>query len=361
MLLSNESPDYAMYRALNSSRILPADKHPGVRPLAAGETMMRLISACNMMQTGNQATVACGNTQLCAGTRAGIEGNLHAVRAIWPQSSGWTIDDDGQLVEDKLFTQPEEFEPPDPNAGTSRAADDPKIDRGADPDATRSRFEDDVGFGQALFDAKNAFNSANRYLMLWNVRHRWNKASRFAFNRYKHHNICYLRDDPGKPVYIILSKEGTIQGDVLGAKNYAVAMLPLAENMRIAVPRTVQPWFADDSASAGRARDNAACLKFLMEHGPRYGYFPSPEKSWYICKAKDEPAAIEAFSELNLPIRMTRGHNYLGGFIGSAETKELWVGEKISVWTAAVENLSKIALKWPQTAYAGFTLVLQNE
>ena len=58
---------------------------------------------------------------------------------------------------------------------------------------------------------------------------------------------------------------------------------------------------------------------------------------------------------------MTRGHNYLGGFIGSAETKEIWVGDKISVWTAAVKTLSKIAPKWFQTAYAGFTSVLQNE
>ena len=209
ILLNNESPTYATYRALNSSSILPAEKTPGVRPLAGGESLMRLISACNIVQTGNQATVACGNTQLCANTHAGIEGNLHAVRAIWPQSSGWTIDDDGSFVEDKLYSQPEEKEPPDPNAGTSKAAHDPTIDRGADPDATRSRFKEDVGYGQALFDAKNAFNLANRYLMLWNVHHRWNKASRFAFNRYKHHNICYLRDDPGKPAYVILSKEGT--------------------------------------------------------------------------------------------------------------------------------------------------------
>ena len=97
--------------------------------------------------------------------------------------------------------------------------------------------------------------------MLWNVRHRWNKASRFAFNRYKHHNICYLRDDPGKPAYVILSKEGTIQGDVLRAENYAIAMLPLAEKMRVAVPETLQPWFADDSALSGTAKDNAACLQ----------------------------------------------------------------------------------------------------
>ena len=118
----------------------------------------------------------CGNTQLCAGTRAGIEGNLHTVRAIWPQSSGWTIDDDGNLVEDKLLTQPEEEAPPNSNAGTSRAAHDPTIDRGADPDAIRSQFKEEVGFGQALFDADNAFNWANRYLLLWNVRHRWKKA-----------------------------------------------------------------------------------------------------------------------------------------------------------------------------------------
>ena len=53
-------------------------------------------------------------------------------------------------------------------------------------------------------------------------------------------------------------------------------MLPLAEKIRIAVPRTLQPWFADDSASSNTAKDNAACLQYLMEHGPQYGYFPSP-------------------------------------------------------------------------------------
>ena len=138
-------------------------------------------------------------------------------------------------------------------------------------------------------------------------------------------------------------------------------MLPLAEQMQIVIPRTLQPWFADDSASRGTPKDNAASLPYLMEHGPRYRYFPSPSKSWYICKTADKPAAIEDFQKLNLPIQMTRGYNYLGGFIGSAETKEMWVGEKISVWKAAVKALLTIALKWPQTAYAGFTFVLQNE
>ena len=85
--LSNGSPPYAAYRGLNTVRELAADKRPGIRPLGCGETWMRLIANCNHMQTRELATVACGNTQLCAGLRSGIEANLHAVRAIWPHSA----------------------------------------------------------------------------------------------------------------------------------------------------------------------------------------------------------------------------------------------------------------------------------
>ena len=95
-----------------------------------------------------------------------------------------------------------------------------------------------------------------------------------------------------------------------------------------------------------------------MEHGPRYDYFLSPGKSWYICKDVDEPRAQEAFDCYNLPIQMTRGHKYLGGFIGSLTTKESWINKKITIWTAAVDTLSQIAIKWPQIAYAGFMFYL---
>ena len=70
-------------------------------------------------------------------------------------------------------------------------------------------------------------------------------------------------------------------------------MLPLAEKMQCKILKTLQPWFADDSAAGGAANDNAACLNYLMEHGSRYGYFLSPMKSWYICKEADEPRALE--------------------------------------------------------------------
>ena len=42
--LSNGSPPYAAYRALNAVRVLAVDKRPGVRPLGCGETWMRLMA-----------------------------------------------------------------------------------------------------------------------------------------------------------------------------------------------------------------------------------------------------------------------------------------------------------------------------
>ena len=78
-----------------------------------------------------------------------------------------------------------------------------------------------------------------------------------------------MRDDPGKRAIVIYSKEGTIQGKVFGAANYAIAMLLLAKKKLIEIPKTLQPWFADDSASGGVADDNVACLHYLVEHGPR--------------------------------------------------------------------------------------------
>jgi hypothetical protein len=131
---------------------------------------MRLWSDCSHMKTKVAATNACGNTQLCAGLGSGIEANLHAVRAIWPQSAGWT--EDGTL---------EEEDDGDPSSGTNlrrriqaEGVLAPGTDPGAAEDATFSRYELGTGFGSALFDARNGFNEINRYLMLWNVAHRWN-------------------------------------------------------------------------------------------------------------------------------------------------------------------------------------------
>jgi hypothetical protein len=227
---------------------------------------------------------------------------------------------------------------------------------------SRSHYVPDSGFGTALFDAKNGFNEVNRYLLLWTAAHRWTKASQFAFNRYRHQNIVNARDRPGKPPIRILSREGIAQGCSLSMNLYGVAAhLSLLKRMRVSVPDALAPAFADGTAAAGKAVHNVACLSYLVRHRPRYGYFPEPGKSWYICKAEDKAVARHAFEANDLDIQYSRGQRYLGGFIGSNVCKVDWLGGMVTTWVAAVETLALVAGNYSQAAYAGFTFCLQNE
>ena len=77
--------------------------------------------------------------------------------------------------------------------------------------------------------------------MLWNVAHRWNRESRFAFNRYRHWVRYLVRSEPGEPALVIHSKEGITQGDCLAMSLYSIALMPLASKMREAIPKALQP------------------------------------------------------------------------------------------------------------------------
>ncbi|KAL3826408.1 hypothetical protein ACHAXA_008616 [Cyclostephanos tholiformis] len=188
------------------------------------------------------------------GLRSGIEANLHAVRAIWPLSAGWTKDgalgeeDDGNPSNDTTLLRRIHAE------GVLDPRTDPNV---AAEDATFTRYKPGTGFGSELFDARNGFNELNRYLMLWNVAHRWNRGSRFAFNRDWHWVRCLVRSEPGEPGLVIHSKEGITQGDYLAMSLYGVALMPLTSKMREAIPDALQPWYCDDAGMAGKALPNA--------------------------------------------------------------------------------------------------------
>ncbi len=65
--LSNGSPPYTAYLAVNMVCAVALDKSPGIWPLGVGEVWMHLWSDYSHMKTKAAVTSACGNTQLCAG------------------------------------------------------------------------------------------------------------------------------------------------------------------------------------------------------------------------------------------------------------------------------------------------------
>lgn len=166
----------------------------------------------------------------------------------------------------------------------------------------------------------------------------------------------------GKKSIIITAEDGVSQGDPLAMALYGIALLPLAENAKvIADEATITPWFANDSAGFGHVEDCAEFLQYLTQEGPTYGYFPEPEKSYFVCKLEDEHAAKTSFHHRGLKVNFCRGKRYVGGFLGSEADRAEYVKEKIEAWADGVVILSSIAKRFPQTAYAGLTISLQAE
>ena len=242
------------------ARLCALDKQPGVRPLGIGEIWRRAIAKCALSVCGEDAKAACGSKQLCAGLEAGIEGALHSVSKRADdhdtmEFGEWEVDDsvwekeaeEGE-VQDSLPMRRERL--------ATAAGED-----GTDAMAPVSVEEEEI---LLLVDAANGFNQLSRLGMLWTVRHRCPKLSRFAFNCYRHNIRLLLRRPGGLEALILLSKEGVTQGDPLAMALYGVALLPLAELLREAQPAVMQPWYADDAAMMGFAERVAACFELLI-------------------------------------------------------------------------------------------------
>jgi len=83
-------------------------------------------------------------------------------------------------------------------------------------------FEDDDVEGGLLVDAGNAFNVLAREATLWNSRILWPSGSRFLFDTYRGLARIFICGTDE----VILSKEGTAEGDPLGMFMYGIGVIP---------------------------------------------------------------------------------------------------------------------------------------
>ena len=154
------------------------------------------------------------------------------------------------------------------------------------------------------------------------------------------------------------SKEGATQGDNLVMAMYALSTRELIDDLKQAAPETVQVWFADDSADAGKLRDIQKWWMRLKEIGPAYGYFPNAPKCWIILKSPElRELAEELFGADGVNIT-TEGKRHIGAVLGTEEFREEFVKVKVQKWKNDVHELSAIAKEEPQAALCAYNVGL---
>ena len=299
--VSNNIVPWGDIHALMANRLIALDKCPGVRPIGVGESLRRILGKPICFATRLDLEVSCGVDQLSAGVKSGIEGAIHAVNDLY-------------MAHHSL----------------------------------------PAGWGLLLVDAKNAFNSLNRAAMLWNVRVLWPRCSRFVFNTYQCWGTLLVRGSDE----FLFSKEGVTQGDPLSMFLYAVGTLPLIQSLKDPTLCT-QLWYADDAAACGDICNVRKWFDKLLELGPKFGYYPNPEKCYLVVDNSYVNVAKLHFDDLG--VQIVNHHRYLGGFIGDVSAKNAFVKAKVDKWSEDVCCLSRIAVSQPQAAYTAVTKFLQHE
>lgn len=202
-----------------------------------------------------------------------------------------------------------------------------------------------------LVDASNAFNNLNRQVALRNIRYQCPAISTALINCYRTHAPLFVDGT------VLLSQEGTTQGDPLSMAMFALASIPLIN--RISTPSATQIWFADDAGAGGKVKALRHWWDKLNEVGPQYGYFPNASKTAIAVKPEHLSKATEVFQDTAVLIT-TEGKKYLGGAIGSDQFLEDFFTASVSNWTAEIKRLATIATSQPHAAFAALTHGLIN-
>lgn len=153
---------------LLACRLIALDKHPGVRPIGIGDTARRIIAKAVLSVTQLDIQDASGCQQMCGGQISGIEAAVHAARQAF-------------------------------NSEECEAA--------------------------LLIDATNAFNSLNLQVALHNIRRLCPPIATILVNSYRASTDFFVDGD------VILSQEGTTQGDPLAMAMYGLATIPLIQRL----------------------------------------------------------------------------------------------------------------------------------
>ena len=114
-----------------------------------------------------------------------------------------------------------------------------------------------------LVDASNAFNSINRDATLHNIRHVCPSLSTVLIKIYRNATELFVDGST------LFSEEGTTQGDPLAMPMYAMATIPLINQLGT-ITDLKQVWYADDATAAGSLHSTRRWWNHLGSVGPAF-------------------------------------------------------------------------------------------
>ena len=128
--------------------------------------------------------------------------------------------------------------------------------------AVRNVFDSGNTEAVLLVDASSVFNSLNCLVALHNIRQVCPPLATILINIYRSPASLLVSGE------VILSEEGTTQGDPLAMPMYTLVTIPLMNRL----PQVVaQVWYADDACACSSIKD--FCLRWnqLCAKGPCFG------------------------------------------------------------------------------------------
>ena len=143
----------------------------------------------------------------------------------------------------------------------------------------------------------------------------------------------------------LFSEEGTTQGDPLAMPMYAMATIPLINQLGT-ITDLKQVWYADDATAAGSLHSTRRWWNHLASVGPAFGYLPNASKTWLVTKEEHLDRAKTLFQGTQVNIT-TNGHPHLGAALGSKDFIDQFVSDRVQRWTQELLILSDIAKSLP--------------
>ena len=187
--------------------------------------------------------------------------------------------------------------------------------------AVRTPFHREDTEALLLVDASIAFNSLNRQKVLHNIQRLCPSLATALINTYRAPSELFIDGD------VLLSCEGTTQGDPLAMPMYALAIIPLIRNLKDSVSDINRVWYVDDASGAGMITRLREWWDQLNSFGPKYGYCTNACKTWLVTK-NCLSTATEAFANTGVKVT-SESRPYLGAALDTEEYIQEFVTNKV--------------------------------